>query len=242
MWRFLAIVVVALSSQSKAFAQDCPKNDPNGPSIPSSVQQFEGFVEYHDSIRQWSDLRLHSPVCGSRKIQLLDDDVGNTAAISRYRNCRVRVSGKLDIPGTVYYSESLFLVVESVRSIGVCVLKRSLPVQFSGSPGSNTNRYRVTMRIDYRPHGGPVAVTVRSGYKSLTPWQKYASYMLTGGFVFYGRCADDFSMSNVSATREAYLGVTDDVAALDPETAAIKHVRILHLSFTCSRSTEESSN
>lgn len=240
MWRVFVLLIVFVSSTLIAKSQDCPKEDPKGPSIPSEVRQLSGVVEYHDNIRQWTSLSLAKPVCGTHKIQLLDDDVGATATISRFRGCRVQVTGKLDTPSTGYYSESLFFLVDSIRPTGNCAIKQSLPLQFTGGPASELDRYHVAMRIDYRPDGGHVLMSAYARGRSLRPWQRYASYYVTGLFGFYAYCGDGFTLEKLKGNPEAHPWILDGYAAFDPESAAQKGVRILHISYICKRSDDDS--
>jgi hypothetical protein len=64
---------------------------------------------------------------------------------------------------------------------------------------------------------------VRSAGRELRPWQAYASYWLTGGFVLYGHCGESFVIDKVFGTPKANPGHFDDpltpndMAAFDPE-------------------------
>jgi len=91
------------------------------------------------------------------------------------------------------------------------------------------------MWFDYTKPDSPVHATVSGGRDTLKPWQQYASYALTGDFAFYASCADDFSVSDFNGTPEAKPWLADSRIALDPETAAAKHVDRIKLTFTCSR-------
>jgi hypothetical protein len=93
------------------------------------------------------------------------------------------------------------------------------------------------MQLDYRARGGHIDVTVTSGHHALGPWQAYAGYILTGGYVFYSNCAEGFRISNLRGTPEAKpdLGILDNFAAIDPEAAAEKHIEHITLAYTCRR-------
>ena len=108
-------------------------------------------------------------------------------------------------------------------------------------PAPHLLRYAVTMHVDYRPGDHPIRFDVRSDGRSLRPWQAYAGYMLTGGFVLYGRCGSGFAVARVFGTPEARPShfddprSLDDMAAFDPETAAQAGKRMLTLGYTCVR-------
>ena len=74
--------------------------------------------------------------------------------------------------------------------------------------------------------------------RRISPWQAYASYQLTGGFVLYGSCGDGFSVERVFGTREAKPSL-NELATFDPETAAAEGKRSLRLGYTCARSNED---
>lgn len=87
----------------------------------------------------------------------------------------------------------------------------------------------------------PIIFRVTSAGKELHPWQAYASYLLTGGFVLYGHCGDGFVVDKVFGTREAKPSHFDeprtssDMAMFDPETAADSGKKHMHLGYTCIR-------
>lgn len=97
------------------------------------------------------------------------------------------------------------------------------------------------MHVDYRPGDHPIMFNVRSGDRELRPWQAYASYRLTGGFVLYGSCARGFVVDKVYGTPSARPTHFDDprtpsdMASYDPESAAQAGVTDLHLGYTCIR-------
>jgi hypothetical protein len=97
------------------------------------------------------------------------------------------------------------------------------------------------MHVDYGPGDHPVRFRVRTAGRELRPWQAYASYMLTGGFVLYGYCGEGFAIKKVFGTPAAKpshfdeAGASDDAAAFDPEGAAAAGKTDLHLGYTCIR-------
>jgi hypothetical protein len=222
-----------------AIAQSCPKENPDGPSIDSSPQTLSGRVVYHNGIRQWFGLQLDAPVCGEKEIQLLQGggafevDEGNAHAIEVFRGCVVTVHGPLGIPGTGYYSAALYQNADKIEPAKGCVLKPHLPDYTKAKPSPAIRSYRVAIRIDYL--GDHIAISARTGNHILTPWQAYANYQLTGGFGFYAYCADGFDLTHFAGTPETKPWLIDNYIAMDPETAAQKHVTHLRLDYTCRR-------
>ncbi len=88
--------------------------------------------------------------------------------------------------------------------------------------------------VYYEPGDHPILFRVTNGGKQLKPWQAYASYLLTGGFVLCGNCANGFAVHKAFGTPEAKPQVIGN-AAFDPESAAAAGKKILHLSYTCVR-------
>jgi hypothetical protein len=97
------------------------------------------------------------------------------------------------------------------------------------------------MRVNYEAGDHPVIFRVTSAGKELQPWQAYASYQLTGGFVLYGLCGDGFVVDKVFGTSEAHPDHFDDPrtpedrAMFDPEGAAAAGKKDLQLGYTCVR-------
>ena len=91
------------------------------------------------------------------------------------------------------------------------------------------------MRVDYEPGDHPIIFRVSSKGRELQPWQAYASYTLTGGFVLYGYCGQGFVVDKVFGTPEANPSDSDEVAAFDPENAAAAGKKNMHLGYTCIR-------
>jgi|ERR1035437_160768 hypothetical protein len=97
------------------------------------------------------------------------------------------------------------------------------------------------MHVDYEPGDHPVVFRVLSSGKELRPWQEYASYFLTGGFVLYGYCGEGFVVDKVFGTPQATPQhfeephSPDDAAIFDPESAATAGKKDLHLGYTCVR-------
>jgi len=216
-----------------AFAQQCPQSSSTGPTIPSEVRTLEGQLVYHNGIRQWFELKLDKPQCEQPSIQLISEK-DDWTTIEVLRGCRVKVTGKLDFAGTGYYSLDVFQAVEQIEPPSSCIRQSPFPDYSKAKPDKSIRHYRVDMYINYSPGDHPVAFRVSSAGKELKPWQAYASYLLTGGFVLYGHCADGFAVNKVFGTPEAHPS-RDEMAAFDPESAAAVGKHNLHLGYTCSR-------
>lgn len=96
------------------------------------------------------------------------------------------------------------------------------------------------MRVDYGADS-PIVFHVSSAGKELRPWQAYASYLFTGGFVLYGECGEGFVVNRVFGTPQASPSHFEeprdpsDMAMFDPEGAAASGTKKLHLIYTCLR-------
>jgi len=237
---FLAIVFCLATT---AHAQDCPKDNPNGPPFGSAPRTLTGKVIFHNEIRQWFGLQLSAPVCGVKEIQLLQGggayevDEGNAQTIERYRGCNVTVEGPLGIPGTGYYSAEIYQNADKITPAATCVRQPPFPDYSNSKPAPSIRSYRVSMRIDYAARGGHIAITAESNGHALAPWQAYARYSLTGGYVFYAYCADGFDLTHFLGTRAAKPWLIDNEIAMDPESAASEHATQLRLDYTCRRGT-----
>ena len=233
----LAVVVFAAVS---ACAQECPQPNSNGPTTPSKIRSLEGKLIYHDGIRQWFELKLDHPQCGQKSIQLIMQE-SDWTPLEILRGCRVRSKGTIDFSPTGYYSLDLFQDVEQIKPVGDCRRQPPFPSYSDAKPDPTINHYRVEMFVDYRPGDHPILFRIRSGGKSLQPWQAYASYMLTGGQVLYGFCGKGFAVDKVFGTPAAKpshfdeLGAPDDMAMFDPVSAADQGHTELHLGYTCVR-------
>jgi len=231
----LVCILVSIGSQ----AQECPKDNPNGPPVDSVSQRLTGKVVYHDEIRQWFELVLDTPTCGQSSVQLLQGggafevDEGNAHAVEVFRGCRVTVDGPLGIPGTGYYSADMYQNADKIYPDNDCEKQPPLPDYSKATPDNSVRTYRVQMKLDYSARGGHIFVSAHSGNRKLAPWQAYASYWLTGGYAFYGYCAKGYDMSRLRGTPEAKPWVVDNYAAMDPESAAANHIRWIRMQFTC---------
>jgi hypothetical protein len=231
------IFLTILGCLGSGQAQDCPRDVANGPSLPSASRELHGRVVFHDDLRQWLSLELAKPVCGETTIQifLIDAKGELTGHPETFRGCDVTTAGPLAIPTTGYYSAALYQDVEAIQPSPGCIEQRPFPDYSKARPLRGVRRYQVRMWFDYTAPQGPAHATIRSSDGLLRPWQAYANYSLTGGFVFYASCAERFSLHHLTATPEANPSVTDNVAALDPETAAEKHIRRIQISYACRR-------
>ncbi len=223
-----------------SFGQACPQRS-EGPTVPSEVRTLEGQLVFHDGIRKWFELKLDEPQCGQGSIELVGSDQSG-ARIEILRGCRVSSRGPIDISLTGYFSLSLYQQVGLIEPVGAC--ERQAPFQDSSKvkPDKAIRAYRVDMRVNYEPGDHPVVFRVTDGRKELRPWQAYANYDLTGGFVLYGRCGDGFVVDKVFGTPEAHPlhfdspGSPWDMAAFDPESVAATGRKDMQLGYTCVRS------
>src|ERR1700722_4873803 len=121
------VLLILLFASSHIFAQDCPKATPDGPLLDSAPRKLTGKVVFHNDLRQWLSLELDAPVCGSKQIQLVEFDEGDSHSFEVFRGCRVTVSGKLGIPGTGYYSAELYQEVTEIQPGADCVRQPAFP-------------------------------------------------------------------------------------------------------------------
>jgi hypothetical protein len=217
----------------------CPKENSSGPTV-SVARTLEGRLVYHDSIRQWFELKLDPPQCGQDSFELVRTD-GHWISLEVLRGCRVRSHGTADIPSTGYYSLPMYQDVDQIVPIGSCTRQQPFPDFSNAKPDKRVRAYRVEMHINYGPGDHPIIFRITEANKELRPWQAYASYMLTGGFVLYGHCAEGFVIDKVFGTPQAKPAhfeeprSPDDMAIFDPESAALAGKKDLHLGYTCVR-------
>jgi hypothetical protein len=225
---------------TQAFAQDCPLESSAGPSTASKVRTLEGQLIFHNNIRGWFELELNKAECGHTSIQLLQFSKENKS-LELFRGCRIRSSGTIDFSPTGYYSADLFQDVEKVEPVGKCVLQQPFTDYSTAKPDTQVRAYSVDMHLDYRPGDHPLEFRVRSAGRELRPWQAYASYMLTGGYVLYGYCGKGFVVDKVYGTPAAHPmhfaepRTPENAAAFDPENAAAAGKTDLHLGYSCIR-------
>jgi hypothetical protein len=147
----------------------------------------------------------------------------------------------MDFSPTGYYSLDTCQSVDEIEPVGTCKQQSPLPDFSTAKPDKAIGSYRVEMDVDYEPGDHPIVFHVSSSGKELRPWQAYASYMLTGGFVLYGLCGEGFVVDKVFGTPEVHpshftaSGDSDDMASFDPESAAASGTKHLRLGYTCVR-------
>lgn len=237
---FALVFASFISVATQAFAQECPLKSSTGPSTASKVRTLEGQLIFHNNIRGWFELKLDRAECGHDSIQILQFN-GKVKLLELFRGCRIRSSGIIDFSPTGYYSADIFQDAEKIEPVGKCVMQPPFPDYSNAKPDKQVRAYTVDMHIDYRPGDHPVEFHVRSVGRELRPWQAYASYELTGGYVLYGLCAEGFFVDKVYGTPEAHPAhfeeprTPDDRAEYDPESAAAAGTTDLHLGYTCIR-------
>lgn len=229
---------------TQALAQECPLESSTGPSTASKVRTLEGQLIFHNNIRGWFELKLNSAECGHASIQLLQLNE-KVRSLQLFRGCRIRSTGAIDFSPTGYYSADIFQDVKKIEPVGKCAMQKPFPDYSSAKPDKQVRAYTVDMHVDYRPGDHPVEFHVQSAGRELQPWQAYASYMLTGGFVLYGKCAEGFVIDKVygpPAAGPSHFGepqTPEDMATFDPESAAAAGKTDLHLGYTCIRDPHE---
>ena len=197
-----------------------------------------GTLVFHDSIRKWFELKLDEPQCGQASIELIWREPKGTP-LEVHRGCRVRSRGAIAFSPTGYYSLDVYQDAEKVESVDECVQQPPFPDYSKAKPDKTIREYRVEMHVDYEPGDHPILFSVSSSGKELRPWQAYADYILTGGFVLYGLCAKTFDVDKVFGTPQAHPShlfeprTSSDMATFDPESAGAAGKKDLHLGYTC---------
>jgi hypothetical protein len=195
---------------------------------------------FHDGIRNWFELKLNQPQCGQASIQLVRGD-RNWTPLEVLRDCRVSSTGAIGLSPTGYYSLDARQFVDGIRSVGTCRRKPPFPDYSGAKPDKAIRACRAEIEIDYEPGDHPIIFRVSSSGKALRPWQSYASYALTDGFVLYGHCGEGFALAKVFATPQANPEHLDeprspeDMTMFDPESRATSGVKDLRLGYNCVR-------
>ena len=235
----LLVCALTICAAIPVSGQACPQASVTGPSAASEVRTLEGQLVFHDGIRKWFELKLDPPQCGQASTELVP---GNLPSLEVLRGCRVKSTGVFDFSPTGYYSLDTFQFVQEIQSVGICARKPLFPDYSSAKPDKAVRAYRVDMHIDYKSEDHPIFIRVSSAGKELRPWQAYASYYLTGGFVLYGYFAKGFEVEKVFGTPQASPQhfeephTPDDAAMFaPPEGAEASGIKDLHLGYTCVR-------
>ena len=237
---FLKKLFLALALLTSAAAQPCPQTNTGGHTVASEARTLEGRLIFHDDIRKWFELKLDQQQCGETSIQLIRVE-GNWKPVEILRGCRVRSTGTLDFSPTGYYSLNIYQSVDQIEPVGDCTRQSPFPDYSTATPDNSIRRYRVDMYLNYTPGDHPIVFHVTSAGRTLRPWQAYASYSLTGGFVLYGYCGKGFVVDKVFGDSSAKPGhfagprTQEDMAAFDPEAAAAAGRKDLRLGYTCVR-------
>lgn len=230
-----ALTVAAVASLS---GQACPKPSESGPSVPSELRSLEGQLVFHDDIRGWFELKMDQQQCGQSSIQLTSS-VSGGKPLQVLRGCRVRSRGVIDLSPTGSYTLDMYQDVQAVEAVGTCERQLPFPDYSKAKPDKAVRSYRVEMHVDFEPGDHPVEFRVTNAGKELHPWQAYASYYLTAGFVLYGHCSDGFFVDKVFGTPEAHPGhfdepgTSDDMAMFDTGSLGGAGKNDLHLGYTC---------
>jgi hypothetical protein len=228
-------LALVISTALTAVGQQCPKTSPTGPTTASEQRVLEGLLVFHNGIREWFELKMDEPQCGQTSVQL-DPGEHDWTPLQTLRGCRVKSRGAIDFSPTGYYSLDTYQRVDKIEPVGTCTRKPPFPDYSRAKPDKAVNAYRVEMNIDYEPGDHPIVFHVSTSGKELRPWQAYASYSLTGGFVLYGHCGEGFVVDKVFGTPEANPSHFDeDMAGFLPENAAASGKTHLRLGYTCVR-------
>lgn len=211
--------------------QDC-QTSTNGAPFVSSVRELDGQLVFHDDLRQWFELKLNSPVCGEKSIELITGDKG-WSALQVLRGCPVKSSGQINISETGYYSLNLYQNVSDIRPTSACKRMQPFPDYSKRRPEASLRNYHVIMRLHYQTDG-PLDVEVANGHRPLRPWQIYSSYSLTGDFGYYAFCGKGFVAEKPHGTPEGKPWVLDGYIAFDPESVP-KGVDPIFLKYDCRR-------
>ena len=188
---------------------------------------------FHDGIREWFELKTDKPECGQASIQLVQLDQNKTL-IEVFRGCRVRSQGEIDYSPTGYYSLTLYQGAREIEPVGGCRRQPPLPDYSGARPDKTVRAYRVDMHVNYEPGDHPIVFRITNAGKELRPWQAYANYLLTGGFVLYGLCGDGFVVDKVFGTSAAYPDRLGDMAMFDPELRRCgRKKRTYNFGYTC---------
>jgi len=236
----ILILALVICMAVAAIGQQCPKSSSTGSTTASEKRVLEGLLVFHNDIRKWYELKLDQPQCGQTSVQLVRVERDWTP-LETLRGCRVRSKGAIDFSPTGYYSLDTYQSVDEIKPVGACKRKAPFPDYSQAKPDKAISAYRVEMDVDYEPGDHPIVFHVSSSGKELRPWQAYASYMLTGGFVLYGHCGKDFVVDKVFGTPEAHPSHftesqdSGDMAAFDPESAAASGKKQMRLGYTCVR-------
>jgi len=222
---YLFAIVLALSSTPSLFAQ-CPSMGTE-----TEVRTLQGRLIFHDGIEEWFELKLDQPQCGESSIELFEQDSNSLAIL---RGCRIKSQGALIFSAR----GNIRQLVEQIEAIGRCAHKAPFPDFSHVKPDSAIREYRVEMHLN---GSHPIHFRVSQAGKTLRPWQAYASYFLTGGFLLYGLCADGFVVDKVFGTPEANPAHFEearsptDMAMFDLDRAAGLGRKDPDLGFTCVR-------
>jgi hypothetical protein len=222
---YLLAIALALSATPSLFAQ-CPSVGTE-----TEVRTLQGSLTFHNGIEEWFELKLDQPQCGEASIELFKQD-SNSLAI--FRGCRIKSQGALIVSAR----GNIRQIVEQIEAVDQCVHKSPFPDFSNVKPDSSIREYRVEMHVN---GSHPIRFRVSQAGKALRPWQAFASYFLTGGFLLYGSCATGFVVDKVFGSPEATPAHFEearsptDMAMFDLDRAAGLGKKNPDLGFTCVR-------
>ncbi len=246
--RMIAVLVVLFAcSDLTTHSQQRPNEDSKDTcELPESAT-LEGQLIYHDGMRKWFELKLDKPLCGQPSVELFPGRSlfysGRPSALETFRGCRIRTDGSLGGAASGYYTLDVNQMVGEIESTGKCTRQPPLPDYSKVKPDKSVRKFRVEMTVDYEQEDRPIYFRVTSEGKELHPWQAYASYFLTGGYVLYCQCAKGFMVDQVFGDPVAgpqhleARGDPFDPAMFGPPEgpAGESYKKKLHLGYTCMR-------
>jgi hypothetical protein len=216
-----------------ARAQDCPSAANEGHASAASV--LRGVVTVHHELRDWLGLKLESPVCGQREVQLVFAAGEAYRNVESFRECTVTATGKLFEGETGYYSADVALSEPVLKPDGSC---HPYPVRTDPKLAplpKVVSYFRVSIRVDFRGKGH-VEVEVRGeNQEKLESWESFAYYQINGGrdMLWFG-CREGFRAGNAKQNPKVDGGIIEEPmgmmgAALD-DSRGVNEVE-----FVCSK-------
>ena len=209
----MILFAIVFFSCVAASAQTCPAKD--GPDVGSAAKPSElrGTLRYHDELREWLGIQFDQPVCGQKEIQIIFTTSDDWRMAKADRGCVVTIIGELYDSPTGYYSTDMAMQDPKLKLDSSC---RPFPIDpdldaVAMAPGTKT--YHASITVDYRGKGHIDVKVWKDDEKSatLTPWQSYVGYSLTGGqdVIWFG-CHEGFGIAEISQTPLNPQGIFND--------------------------------
>jgi hypothetical protein len=214
--------------------QSCPQGDAGEAVQPSTLR---GTIAYHNDLRGWIGLKLQEPACGQHELQLVFFDGDQFRLVKALSGCKVTATGKIYEGLTGYYSAHFAIQNPEIKPDSLCRSSAVEPDLYAQPIAPGVNAWRATITVDYRGKG-QINVNVQTLDKSprtLTPWQPYVHYMLTGGAdVIWFSCRAGFRMSDIVVSPASEISSLDE--ADETKGASLRNMSGLNTAtFRCSR-------